>query len=343
MDNITLTALKGVKVGHSTHLDKLTGTTVVIFDGDYPMAYKSYGGDPGTFNTDALRNGRTDHRGHGIFISGGSWAGLTAGGEILKRLIEKKIGYRARKIVNPNITGAIVFDLGTYIEQYNPLFASEAVNNANIDPVERGNVGAGTGTAVGKFKFLQNGKLIAGMKAGVGCARVDLENGIIVTALSVVNALGNVILPDGSILAGNRSEKEGKKFETFEEFSKLQTDGISNTTISIVGLNVNLDSRENYERIAHVASQGQVRAINPVQTSLDGDTVFVFSNEEIRMKPINSATREGWVNMNVDIIGQASAKAVRESIYDACYKAETVKLEEAYNGAIPSCKDYPAS
>lgn len=344
MDNITLTALKGVKVGHSTHLDKLTGTTVVIFDSDYPMAYKSYGGDPGTFNTDALRNGRSDNRGHAIFISGGSWAGLTAGGRILERLIEKKIGYKSRKIVNPNMTGAIVFDLGTFIEQYNPEFATEAVDNATTNPVERGNVGAGTGTSVGKFQYQNKGTEIAGMKAGVGCAKVDLADGVSVYALTVVNALGNVVSPDGSILAGNRSDVEGEKYKTFEGFSQILTQEKSNTTISIVGLNVDLESRENYERVAHVASQGQVRAINPINTSLDGDTVFVFSTEEIKsfMNPLgNTVAKHGWHNLSVDIIGQAAAKAVQESIYDACNQAETIKLEEAFGGVIPSSKDYP--
>src|SRR6266403_1517401 len=98
--NSTLTALKGVNVGHSTHLDKLTGVTVVIFDKDLPVAYTSYGGSPGTFNTDAFRNGRSDNRAHAIFISGGSWTGLQTGGEVMKRLIEKEIGYKLQKIIN---------------------------------------------------------------------------------------------------------------------------------------------------------------------------------------------------------------------------------------------------
>ena len=338
--NNTLTALKGVRVGHSTHLDKLTGTTVVLFEKDFPMAYKSYGGDPGTFNTDALRNGRSDNRGHAIFISGGSWAGLTAGGKILERLIEKKIGFKSRKIINPNITGAIVFDLGTFIEQYNPVFATEAVDNATGDPVERGNVGAGTGTSVGKFHYQENGKAIAGMKAGVGCSKIELGNGVIVCALSVVNALGNVVLPDGSILAGNRSSKNREKYETFEDFSKFLIDSKANTTISVVGLNVDLDTRENYERVAHIATQGHVRAINPVNTSLDGDTVFVFSNEEIKsfLTPLgNQIAKDSWKNLRVDIVSQAAAKAVQESIYDACKQAKTVKLSGAYKGLIPSC------
>lgn len=341
--NNTLTGLKSVKVGHSTHLDKLTGTTVVLFDKDFPMAYKSYGGDPGTFNTDALRNGRSDNRGHAIFISGGSWAGLTAGGRILERLIEKKIGYKGRKIINPNVTGAIVYDLGTFLEQYNPKFAIEAVDNATAEPVESGNVGAGTGTSVGKFQYQNKGTEIAGMKAGVGCSNVELGNGVIVSALTVVNALGNIILPDGSILAGNRSDVEGEKYKTFEGLSQFLTKERSNTTISIVGLNVDLETRENYERVAHVAAQGQVRAINPVNTSLDGDTVFVFSNEEIKsfLNPLgNTVAKHGWHNLQVDIIGQAAAKAIQESIYDACRQAETVKLDVAYKGVIPSCKDY---
>ena len=76
MDNTTLTSLTGVKVGHSTHLDKLTGCTVILFDKPYPVAYKAYGGAPGTFNTDLLRNGMSFYRRQGLFIAGGSLTGL---------------------------------------------------------------------------------------------------------------------------------------------------------------------------------------------------------------------------------------------------------------------------
>ncbi len=340
--NNTLTALKGVRVGHSTHLDKLTGTTVVLFDRDFPMAYKSYGGDPGTYNTDTLRNGRSDNRGHAIFISGGSWSGLRAGAEIMTVLTERGIGYKSHKIINPNVTGAIVYDLGTRIDQYDPSFAREAVENASSQPVERGNVGAGTGTSVGKFQYQNNGRAFAGMKAGVGCARVDLGHGVIVTALTVLNALGNIMLPNGTVLAGNRSDVAGEKFKTFNGFSQFLTKGTSNTTITIVGLNVDLQNRENYEKVAHIATQGQVRAIDPVNTSLDGDTLFVFSNEEITsfLTPLGKEiAEEEWSHLQVDIISQAAAKVVRESIYDACIQSQTIKFDGAYKGIIPSAKD----
>ena len=92
MQNKTLTALKGVKVGHSTHLDKLTGCTLVVFDGWYPTAYKSYGGSPGTFNTEILNNGMSFYRSNGIFVAGGSLTGLMSASDIMQAMIENKIG-----------------------------------------------------------------------------------------------------------------------------------------------------------------------------------------------------------------------------------------------------------
>lgn len=342
--NNTLTALEGVQVGHSTHLDKLTGATVVVFDKPYPTAYKSYGGSTGTFNTDAMTNGKSDNHAHAIFIAGGSWTGLQAGGEIMKRLIEKKIGYETFNIINPNVTGAIVLDLGTRIEKFDPQFGREAVDNLSSEPVERGNVGAGTGTSVGKMRHFDKGKIFAGMKAGVGCAKIDLGNGAIVTAMSVVNALGNVILPDGKILAGNRDRDNPKGFVTFDKFSNIAAEQGTNTTITIVGTNVNLHTRENYERVAHLATHGHVRAIDPVNTSLDGDTVFIFSTKEIEtleIPKVATVAREVyWGYLTVDTVGQAAAKAVQESIYDACHQADSIKVDWALEGIVPSVKDF---
>lgn len=104
-----------------------------------------------------------------------------------------------------------------------------------------------------------------------------------------------------------------------------------------------MESRENYEQIAHIASHGQIRAINPVNQSVDGDTVFVFSTEEIKdfLSPLGKTIASGeWPKLAVDIIGQAAAKVVQESIYDACYSCESVKFEGAYKGIIPSVYDY---
>lgn len=338
--NNTLTALKGVKVGHSTHLDKLTGCTAIIFDKEYPAAYQGYGGDIGSFHTDSLRVGTTRTR-HGFFIAGGSLGGLMSASEIMQGMIDDGVGSKDAAIINPNISGAIVFDQGTRIAQYDPKYGREAYDNATTDPVAAGNVGAGTGTVVGKFQWLEKGTKSGGMKTGVGNARVDLGNGIIVCALTVLNAVGNVVLPDGTLLAGNRDEN--KKFKDFDDTINFITKDSSNTTITVVGTNVDLGPRENYERLAHFATHGHVRAIHPVHTSQDGDTVFVFSTQEITA-PFNELGQyfqsPGESGFTVDVIGHAAAKAVQESIYDACRQAESVDFEGAYKGVFPSARDY---
>lgn len=341
MHNNTLTALKGVRVGHSTHLDKLTGCTFALFDKDYPTVYKSYGGAPGTFATENLNNGKSFSSRRGLFVAGGSLNGLNTAASISQRLIEQGVGFKFGNSIMPEISGAIVWDLGFSGAQFDITYGKEAVDNLTPEPVQGGNVGAGTGTTVGSFSYTKDGKRLD-MKAGVGSARVDLGNGVMVCALSVVNALGNIVLSDGSILAGNRDDETNQKFRTFENFSNFLTEKAMNTTISIVGINADLGTKENYERVAHAATHGQVRAIHPVHTSVDGDTVFIFSTEEVKdfLSPLGKhISSEGWPELKVDIIGQAAAKAVQESIYDACRQASTIQFEGAYQGIIPSVSD----
>lgn len=352
-DNRTLTALAGVRVGHSTHLDVLSGCTVVLFDGRAPVAYQSYGGTVGSFNTEGLRAGKTMYMVDAIFIAGGSAAGLMAASPILECLRRDGHGTRLGaegQVVNPSITGAVIHDQGASIAEFKAEYGAEAYDAATTAPVAGGNVGAGTGATVGKYRWLEGGARTGAMKAGVGSARVDLGNGIVVCALSVVNAIGNVVLPDGQVLAGNRAESGG--WETYEALSDFLTEAPppghrSNTTISVVGINVDLGSTEHYERVAHLATHGHVRAINPVHTSGDGDTVFVFSTRELR-SPLNPVARffqetSNDIHLQADLLGHAAARAVQQSVYDACEQAETVELADAFGGVIPAARDLRGS
>lgn len=344
MTNRTLTALPGVRVGHATHLDRLTGCTVVLFDTPATVAFKAYGGGAGGYNTEGLQGGKTDYRLHGIFIAGGSSTGLMAASSIMECLREDGGGFRSGpggSVVNPSITGAAIYDLGMSIAPFEAEYGREAYRNASADAVAGGNVGAGTGASVGKFLWLDGGAKVGAMKAGVGSARVDLGNGIIVTAMSVVNAVGNIVLPDGRVLAGNRSEAGG--FSSYEQIGDIVTRSLHNTTITVVGINVDLGSKEHYEKLAHLATHGQVRAINPVHTSADGDSLFVFSTAELR-NPLNANGqyfKEGLtdIHLQVDVLGHAAARAVQESIYDACRQAESVEFADAYGGVVPAASD----
>jgi L-aminopeptidase/D-esterase-like protein len=180
------------------------------------------------------------------------------------------------------------------------------------------------------------------MKSGVGSARVDLSDGAFIVAMSVVNALGNVISDTGQVLAGNR--KSGGGFAEFSEqtltkdYSPSSSPLASNTTISIVGTNVDLANQEHYTRVANMATHGHSRAIYPVNTSVDGDTLFVFSTEQHKDYLSSRGTWAPypyWPPLAVDLIGDAAAKAVRLSIYDACTSAKTIPFKSALDGIIP--------
>jgi L-aminopeptidase/D-esterase-like protein len=328
-----------VRVGYATDTENLTGCTVVLFDKDYPVAYASNGGTPRTYDTTTLDQGKSFYRKHALFVADGAHLGLETAAYIAEALREQNIGYSIGKNIIPSISGACVQSLGMYLAKVKPQFGTEAISKATTTPVQSGNVGAGTGTTVGKFSFNPGG-INMSMKAGVGSAKIELGGGVIVTALTVVNAMGNIIGEDGSIIAGNRHDSDNSKYRRFEGFSNYITEK-SNTTISIVGINVTLDSQEDLRRVAETATHGQVRAINPVNTSLDGDTVFVFSNEELtpHLSHIGAKIEVGdWYKLYVDVIAQAAAKAVQESIYDACYSAESIQYKYAYGGKIPSAK-----
>ncbi|WP_062202341.1 P1 family peptidase [Demequina salsinemoris] len=345
--NSTLTALPGVRVGHATDVEALTGCTAVLFDKPLPAGFMAYGGGAGGYNTEGLKGGRTDYGLNAMFIAGGSSTGLMAGASIMECMREDGVGFRSGpggSVVNPSVSGAAIYDLGMSIAPFDPALGREAYRAATTDPVTSGNVGAGTGASVGKFLWLEGGATMGAMKGGVGSARVDLGGGIIVTAMSVVNAVGNIVLPTGEILAGNRAEGGG--FSRYDQVTDIVTRSLQNTTITIVGINVDLGGREHYEKLAHLATHGQVRAISPVHTSADGDSLFVFSTCDLR-SPLNANGqyfKEGStdIHLQVDLLGHAAARAVQESVYDACRAAESVAFADAYEGIVPAVSQQPS-
>lgn len=339
--NNSITCLKGVKVGHASNSESLQGVTVILFDAPYPVAYKSNGGTGRVYDADIMHDGKSYPAKHAIYISDGAHQGLETAAFIAKALREKGIGWHLGKSIIPSLTGAAVQSLGLNLAPFQPELGVEAVNSLSNDEVIRGNVGAGTGTSVGKFSWV-DGKIPA-MKSGVGCTRIDLSNGVTVSALTVVNALGNVINPDGSVLAGNRNDKETPKYRSFMGMGKFLTDTTSNTTISVVGTNAKITTNEDLRRIAEIATQGQVRAINPVNTSIDGDTVFVFTTGEVEMKMNGigeDIAKSDWYKIGIDVLAQTAAQAVQDSIYDACKQAVSIDYPQAYKGIVPSYKDY---
>jgi len=340
--NDTLTSIKGLNVGHSTHLEKLTGCTLITFDKPTLVAYKGFGGAIASYNTTAIQNGSNDCYLHGIFLTGASKFGLGVVGELNKYLAQNGPNSRTYAMNNVVLVGATVVDLGTRLAQFDYIYGKEACQNLSTNPVAQGNVGAGTGTSVGKYSYLTDNNLIASTKSGIGCSNVKIGDNIIVSALSVVNAKGNIIGQNGEILAGNRSDVDGQRFKPLDELKGLSSQGNYNTTLTVIGTNFNVISHENCEKIALFGTQGQSRAIDPLNTSQDGDIVFSFSTQEFDhflTDPKITSDPKNQLRMELDIIGNAAAKAVQQSIYNACEYAETIKLDWAYNGVIPNYKE----
>jgi L-aminopeptidase/D-esterase-like protein len=171
--------------------------------------------------------------------------------------------------------------------------------------VEQGNVGAGTGATVGKWHGLDSA-----MKGGVGTSSIKIGE-VIVGALAVVNAVGDIIGREGNILAG--AQHKGKFFGSENRLNSLQNESMLlrniNTTLVIVATNVRLSKVDCY-RVAQRAHDGMARAIVPSHTTFDGDTTFALS--------------AGKISAPIDLVAEMGAEATAESIRAAVKHSKPV-------------------
>jgi L-aminopeptidase/D-esterase-like protein len=137
--------------------------------------------------------------------------------------------------------------------------------------VDEGNVGAGTGASVAKLHGPERA-----VKGGLGT--VSLRDGdLVVGALAAVNALGEILDEDGTVLVGAQPMEEdgGVTPSTLadvrpEEEGRLP--GV-NTTLVVVATNARL-SKERAHLLALAGHEGISAAVRPSHTLWDGDTVF---------------------------------------------------------------------
>src|SRR5436189_1870447 len=278
-DNMTLTAVEGVKVGSVTLSGRPTGCTAILFKEGTTGSVDVRGGAPGTRETDLLNPVNNVQIVNAISLAGGSAFGLDAASGVMKWLDEKNIGYPVGAAgVVPIVPAAILFDLGFGGDPKIRPGADcgyQAAGAASEAPVEEGNVGAGAGATVGKSGGGRGGEG-GPMKAGIGSAAIKLPNGLVVAALVAVNAVGDIIDPwSGQVVAGARGA-DGKLSDARK---MLRGAGVSegrageNTTIGLVVTNAKL-TKVQAQKMAQMAHDGYARAISPVHTPGDGDTIF---------------------------------------------------------------------
>jgi L-aminopeptidase/D-esterase-like protein len=270
-----LTAVPGLKVGHFTLSERLTGCTVVLAEGGAVGGVDVRGGAPGTRETALLDPVNTVAEVHAVVLSGGSAFGLDAASGVVRYLDERDIGYRVGPNVVPIVVGAILYDLSV---GDNPRVRPDAdcgyraATNASTETPAEGNVGAGAGATVGK-----SGGMARAMKGGVGTASITLDSGLTVAAIVAVNAVGDIIDPaTGSVIAGVRTA-DGRGLADarvlLRSGASNEPQSGANTTLGVVATNATLTKAE-ATKVAQMAQDGLARTIYPAHTPGDGDTVF---------------------------------------------------------------------
>jgi L-aminopeptidase/D-esterase-like protein len=325
-----ITDVQGIRVGHHTLVERPTGCTVILADGEGAIGGISQrGGAPGTRETDLLRTSTLVERVNAIVLAGGSAFGLDAAQGVVRFLEERSIGYRTGAGVVPIVPAAILFDLGFGGDAKVRPTADcgyQAAGAATDGPVREGNVGAGAGATVGKMgPAVQAGDRgqRGPMKAGIGSASITLADGLVVGAIVAVNAVGDIIDPQtGQVVAGAR----GADGTLADARTLLRSgDGVvpagpgENTTIAVVATNARL-TKEQVNRMASMADDGLARAINPSHTLGDGDTVFALATGTLQGQP------------NVTVVGALAAEALSEAIVRAAAQA-------IGSGGVPSARD----
>lgn len=294
-----ITDIPGIKVGHHTNLEGLTGTTVVLVEQGAVAGVDVRGSAPGTRETDLLNPINLVEKVQAIVLSGGSAYGLEAVGGVVQWLEQQGFGLPIGPgQVVPIVPAAVLFDLkvGSYETRPTAEYGYLAAQNANTGRVAMGCVGAGTGARAG------------GLKGGVGTASVVLENGLIVGAIAAVNSHGRLHHPKNGELFARWLELEGEfnlppagllgpALDYSDMFFGSPLAG-RNTTIGIVATNARL-SKTQAQKIAQMAHDGMARAIFPAHTMMDGDVIFSLGLGETEVTNPATLSRLGAVAADV--------------------------------------------
>jgi len=267
--------MRGLKIGHYTDHEKGTGLSVFLFDQAATGAYCIAGAAPASHEFAVFDPEMSVTNIHGLLLTGGSAYGLFAAKGVVRWLTEKNIGYPTPHGVVPIVPAAAIYDLLTKTS-HPPTEenAYEACRIAVENNKASGAIGAGTGATVGKL--IPDAQPMA---SGLGYAEINLPDGLEVAAYAVVNCVGDVRDVQGKIIAG--AKYPDGKFADCQEYLlsgqiEKQLFQRKNTTLVAVFTNA-VFSKSDLKRLAKMAIAGMGRAISPVFTQYDGDTIFCVS------------------------------------------------------------------
>ena len=320
----TITDVPGIRVGHYTDTEAVTGCTVVLATEGAVAGVDVRGAAPGTRETDLLRPLNLVQEAHAIVLSGGSAYGLAAADGVMTYLEEQGIGFPVGVGVVPIVASAILFDLAIGDPSVRPRTENgyQACLSADTSAPLQGSVGAGTGATVGKVLGQERA-----VKGGLGCASRRVGS-YTVGALVAVNALGSIVDSEtGQIIAGPH-DPDGLGFLNSVDIVEntpepVVASTLRNTTLAVVATDAPL-TKEQANKVAQMSHDGLAMAIRPAHTMFDGDVVFALS------------TGKGDSIPDVTPYGAAAARALSSAIVTAITCASTL-------GGVPSVSELSQS
>ena len=278
-----LAAVSGITVGHANVPAHGTGCTVVLGpESGLRAAVVLRGRATGTREIDPLSPRHLVERIDAILFTGGSAYGLGAADGVMRWLRERGRGLPVGPLGTiPIVPTAVIFDLGNAgkpVGWPGPDDGYRACDAASEDFAE-GAIGVGIGATVGKAAGID--KM---WPAGLG-TWAERAGDVVVSVLTVLNAVGDVRDARGEIIAGARGP-DGKFIDSmrflanggapFGDPERLTR----NTTLAVIATNADLD-RVQLEQLAYAGSDALARRITPYGTLYDGDVIFAVSTATV--------------------------------------------------------------
>jgi L-aminopeptidase/D-esterase-like protein len=309
-----ITDVPGIKVGNAENWLALTGTTVILPDEPAVAAIEISGGAPGSRETAVLEPANLVEHVHGIVLSGGSVFGLDAASRVVIELSKRGVGFTfaAQPVPCPVVPGAILFDImngGAKWPDEEPPYrdlGGQALEAVKAD-FDLGNRGAGLGAIAGR------------LKGGLGSAS-SRWRGFTVGAIVAVNSVGSGVIPGTTRLwaqdfafgdeMGPLQSRDGAMLSGHPmSDSKFDPQPQQNTTIAVVATDATL-SRIETRRLAIMARDGMARAIRPIHTPFDGDTVFALSTGKKALPEQKQAALSALGGIAADTLARAVGRAL---------------------------------